>query len=63
MINFDNYTNKNKTEHNSKWPYIPGHSNRILIIGGSGYGKTIINNQLDINQIFLFAKDPHEEKY
>ena len=68
MINFDNYTNKNKTEHNSKWPYIPDHSNRILIIGGSGYGKTnaslnLINNQLDINQIFLFAKDPHEEKY
>ena len=23
MINFDNYTNENKTEHNLKWPYIP----------------------------------------
>ena len=22
MINFDNYTNENKTEHNSKWPYV-----------------------------------------
>ena len=22
MINFDNSTNENKTEHNSKWPYI-----------------------------------------
>ena len=24
MINFDHYTNENKTEHNSNWPYIPG---------------------------------------
>ena len=23
MINFDDYTNKNIIEHNSKWPYIP----------------------------------------
>ena len=22
MINFDNYTNENKTEHNSNWSYI-----------------------------------------
>ena len=25
MIDFDNYTNENKTEHNLKWPYIPDH--------------------------------------
>ena len=30
MINFDDYVNKNKTEHNSKWPYIPDHPYRIL---------------------------------
>ena len=23
MINFDDYTNENIIEHNSKWPYIP----------------------------------------
>ena len=40
MINFDNYTNKNLTEHNLKWPIIPGHLYRILIVGGSGSGKT-----------------------
>ena len=40
MINFDDYTNKNKTQHNSKWPYIPDHPYRILIIGSSGSGKT-----------------------
>ena len=40
MINFDNYTNENKTKHNSKWPHIPDHPYQILIVGGSGSGKT-----------------------
>ena len=35
MINFDEYTNVNKNEHNLHWPYIPDHPNRILIIGGA----------------------------
>ena len=39
MINFDDYTNENKTEHNSDWSYIPDHPHRILIVG-SGSGKT-----------------------
>ena len=34
MINFDEYTNENKKEHNFNWPYIPDHPYRILIIGG-----------------------------
>ena len=37
MINFDYYANENRTEHNKNWPHIP---ERILIIGGSGSGKT-----------------------
>ena len=40
MINFDNYTNKIKTEYNLKWPYIPDYPNIILKTGGSGSGKT-----------------------
>ena len=28
------------TKNNEKWPYIPHHPYRILIIGGSGSGKT-----------------------
>ena len=40
MINFDEYTNKNKKEHYLNWPYIPDRPYRILIIGGSGTGKT-----------------------
>ena len=68
MINFDEYTNENKKEHNSKWPYIPDHPYRILIIGGSGSGKTnallnLINNQPDIDKIYLYAKDLYETKY
>ena len=67
MINFDDYTNENIAEHNSKWPYIPDHSYRILIIGGSESGKTnallnLINHQPDIDKIYLYAKDPYKKK-
>ena len=40
MNNLDSITNANNKEHNEKWPYIPGHPYRILIIGNSGSGKT-----------------------
>ena len=68
MINFDDYENENKTEHNLNWPYIPDHPYRILIIGGSGSGKAnallnLINNQPDINKMYLYAKGPYEAKY
>ena len=68
MINFDGYANVNKTGHNTKWPYIPDHLHRILMIGCSGSGKTnallnLINNQPDIDKIYLHAKDPYEAKY
>ena len=36
MINFDNDTHENKIEHNPKWPYIPNHQYRTLVVGGSG---------------------------
>ena len=68
MIHFDDYTNENKIEHNSKWPQIPDHPYRILIAGGSASGKTnallnLKNNQPDIDKIYLYAKDPYEAKY
>ena len=63
MINFDEYTNENIIEHNSKWPYIPDHPYRILIIGGSGSGKTnallnLINNQLK----YIYMQRIHMKK-
>ena len=68
MINFDDYTNESKTEHNLKWSYIPDHLYKILIIGGFGSGKTnallnLMNNQPDIDKIYLYAKDTYEAKY
>ena len=68
MINFDDYANENKIEHNLKRLFISDHSYRILIIGGFGSRKTnvllnLIKNQPDIDKIYLCAKDPYEAKY
>ena len=66
MINFDDYTNENIIEHNSKWPYIPDHPYRILIIGGSGSGKTnallnLINNQQTLIK-YIYMQKIHMKK-
>ena len=67
MINFDDYVNENENEHDKNWSYIPDHPYRILIMGGSGPRKTnvllnLIENQPDIDRIYLYAKDPYEAK-
>ena len=73
MLNFDDYVNgiafnEHKTEHNKNWLYIPYKPYRILIIGGTGSGKTnvllnLIENQADIDKIYLYAKDRYKAKY
>ena len=68
MINLDSITNENNKKHNIKWPYIPNHPCRISIIGGSGSGKrktllNLINEQYDIDKIYLCARDLNELKY
>ena len=68
MFNLDSVTNENNKEHNKKWPFIPDHLYSILIIGGSGSGKTntllnLIKEQDDIDKIYLYAKDLSEPKY
>ena len=56
------------TKNNEKWPYIPDHPYRTLIIDGSGSGKTnalinLINEQNDTDKIYLYARDLSEPKY
>ena len=68
MFNFDYITKEDIKEHNPNWPEIPDHPYRILIVGGSGSGKTnallnLINHEPDIDKIYLYAKDPYEAKY
>ena len=45
-----NYAQSVKICHNPNWPYIPDHPHRILIIGGSGSGKTNVLLNLIKNQ-------------
>ena len=68
MINLDSIANENNKEHNEKWPYIPDHPYRVLIIGGSGSGRTnallnLTKDQNGIVKIYLYAKDLSEPKY
>ena len=68
MINFDDVVKENIKEHNPNWPQIPNHPYRILIIGSSGSGKAnslsnLINQQQDIDKIYLYAKDSYKAKY
>ena len=71
MFNLDDIINKNNENYNKKWPYIPDHPYKMLIIGGSGSNKT--NAQLNfikqedsnnlINKFYLYAKGLRESKY
>ena len=58
MINFDDVTKEYIKEHNPNWPQILDHPYRLLVIGGSGPGKTnslfdLINHQPNIDKIYL----------
>ena len=54
MINFDDYANENKTNHNLKWWLRIWKANALL---------NLINNKPDIGKTYLYAKDPYEAKY
>ena len=64
-----NYDQSVKINHNPKWPYIPDHPHRILIIGSSGSDKTNVllklkkNQTPDIDKINLCIKHPFKSKY
>ena len=68
MINFDDVTNENIKEHNPNWPQIRERPYRISIIGDSRSGKAnslfnLLSQQPDIDNIYIYAKDPYEAKY
>ena len=55
MFNFDYVANEDIKEHNPNWSEIPDHPYLILIIEGSGSGKTnpllnLLNNEPDIHK-------------
>ena len=64
-----NYDESVEINHNPNWSYICDHLYRILVIGGSGSGKTNVLLNLmkyqrpDIEKIWLCIKDPFESKY
>ena len=65
MINLNSITNEKNKKHDEKWPYIPDHPYRTLIIGNSGSGKTntllnLINEQNHIDKVYLYARDLNE---
>ena len=68
MINFDDYVDENKTKHNKNWLHTPDYPYRILVIGGSGSGRTnallnLIDNQPGIDKIYLYVKALYDAKY
>ena len=68
MINPESIANENNKEHNEKQPFVPDHAYRILIIGGSGSGKTnalldLLKEQDYIDKISLYPKDISEPKH
>ena len=62
-----NYDQSVEINHNTNWPYIPDHPYRILIIVGSGSGKTtallilIKHQRADIDK-FIYASKIHLNK-
>ena len=63
-----NYDESVEINNYPNWPYISDHPDRILIIGGSGSGKTnvllnlIKHQRPDIDRIYLCVKYSFESK-
>ena len=58
MMNFDDVIKENINKHNPNWSQVPDYLYRILLIGGSGSGKTsplfnLISQKSEIDKINL----------
>ena len=64
-----NYDESVAINHNPNWPYIPSYLYKILIISGSGSGKTkvllnfIKDQRPDVDKVYSYIKVPFESKY
>ena len=69
MIRIKSCDQSVEINHNPNCLYILDHPYRILIVGGSGSGKTdvllnlIKHQRPDIDKIYLYVKDLFESKY
>ena len=68
MFNFDYITKEDIKKHNPNRPQIPAHPYRILIVEGSGSGKTnlllnLISHQPYNDKVYVYAKDMYKTKY
>ena len=68
MVNFDDVVKENTKEYNPNWPQNPSHPQRMLIIGGSGSGKSnslfnLLYQLSDIDNLYLNVKDSYGAKY
>ena len=68
MINFDDVVKEDIKEQNQIWTQSCNNPYRILIIESSGSGKAnslfnLINEEPDIDKIYLYAKNLFDAKY
>ena len=67
MFNFDYITKEDIKEHNSKWPEIPQSMQNInswtFWIWEKNALLNGVNDKPDTDKIYLYAKDPYEERY
>ena len=65
----ENYIESMERSHNPNWPYISDYPYKMLIIGGSGSGKTNVllnltkHQRPNIDKIYLYVRDPLASKY
>ena len=73
MICYDDFSKSNISKHNPNWPQALDHPYIILLVRGSGSGKTnillnLIKRQDDddysiIYKIYLYVKHPNQARY